>query len=82
MADCLDLAGLPLLAMKRCAIQPGPPAHDRSNSLLPPDPALRAMAPETLLVASGLVDLAVLDVIIDPDKLKVGLRDGAALVAL
>ena len=55
--------------------------HDHPHSLLPPDPALRVKALETLLVEKGLVDPAALDAIIDTYAHEVGPRNGAAVVA-
>ncbi|WP_227267401.1 nitrile hydratase subunit alpha [Roseobacter weihaiensis] len=58
--------------------------HDHSDhphSLLPPDPALRVKALETLLTRKGLVDPAALDVIIDTYENKIGPRNGARVVA-
>lgn len=57
------------------------PDHDHPHSLLPPEPALRVKALETLLVAKGLIDPAALDAIIDTYENKIGPRNGAAVVA-
>ncbi|MGA0924340.1 MAG: nitrile hydratase subunit alpha, partial [Lutimaribacter sp.] len=38
--------------------------HDHPHALLPPDPALRVKALETLLSQKGLIDPAALDAII------------------
>ncbi len=57
------------------------PDHDHPHSLLPPDPALRIKALETLLVQKGLIDPAALDVIIDTYENKIGPRNGAKVVA-
>ena len=54
---------------------------DHPHSLLPPDPALRVKALETLLAAKGLIDPAALDAIIDTYQHKIGPRNGAAVVA-
>lgn len=54
---------------------------DHPHSLLPPDPALRVKALETLLTRKGLVDPAALDVIIDTYENKIGPRNGARVVA-
>ncbi|KHQ54351.1 nitrile hydratase subunit alpha [Mameliella alba] len=51
------------------------------HSLLPPDPALRVKALETLLTRKGLIDPAALDEIIEIYAHKVGPRNGAAVVA-
>ncbi len=48
---------------------------------VPPDPALRVKALESLLVAKGLVDSAALDALIDTYEHKVGPRNGARVVA-
>lgn len=58
--------------------------HDDDNhphSLLPPDPALRVKALETLLVRKKLVDPQALDAIIDTYENKIGPRNGARVVA-
>jgi nitrile hydratase len=55
--------------------------HDHPHSLLPPEPALRVKALETLLTRKGLVDPEALDLIIDQMQNDVGPRNGAAVVA-
>ncbi|MGH1416593.1 MAG: nitrile hydratase subunit alpha [Pelagimonas sp.] len=57
--------------------------HDDSHphSLLPPDPALRVKALETLLERKGLLDPAALDEIIETYAHKVGPKNGARVVA-
>ncbi|MGC3939361.1 nitrile hydratase subunit alpha [Roseobacter sp. EG26] len=58
--------------------------HDHSDhphSLLPPDPALRVKALETILTRKGLIDPAALDAIIDTYENKIGPRNGAHVVA-
>ncbi len=57
--------------------------HDDSHphSLLPPDPALRVKALETLLERKGLLDPAALDAIIETYAHKVGPQNGAQVVA-
>ena len=55
--------------------------HDHPHSLLPPAPALRVKALETILTQKGLVDAAALDVIIDTYENKIGPRNGAHVVA-
>ena len=55
--------------------------HDHPHSLLPPDPALRVKALETLLVRKGLVDPAALDAIIETYTTKIGPQNGARVVA-
>lgn len=54
--------------------------HD-AHALLPPDPALRVKALETLLARKGLVDPAAMDAILDLYENKVGPRVGAQVVA-
>ena len=54
---------------------------DAPHALLPPDPALRVKALETLLTRKGLIDPAALDVIIDTYETKIGPRNGAHVVA-
>jgi len=55
--------------------------HDHPHALLPPDPALRVRALETILTRKGLVDPAALDEIIDTYQNRIGPRNGAAVVA-
>lgn len=57
--------------------------HDDAppHSLLPPDPALRVKALETLLTRKGLIYPAALDVIIDTYAHRIGPQNGAAVVA-
>ena len=54
---------------------------DHPHALLPPEPALRVKALETLLTRKGLVDPAALDAIIDMYENKIGPRNGAHVVA-
>lgn len=54
---------------------------DHPYSLLPPDPALRIKALETILTRKGLIDPAALDAIIDTYENKIGPRNGAHVVA-
>ncbi|MEM8691894.1 MAG: nitrile hydratase subunit alpha [Pseudomonadota bacterium] len=54
---------------------------DHPHSLLPPEPALRVKALETLLIEKGLVDPAALDEIIETYSHKIGPRNGARVVA-
>ena len=54
---------------------------DHPHALLPPDPALRVKALETILVRKGLVDPAALDEIIDTYQNRIGPRNGARVVA-
>ncbi len=51
------------------------------HSLLPPEPALRVKALETLLTRKGLIDPAALDEIIETYAHEIGPRNGAAVVA-
>lgn len=70
--------------MRGAMIQPMPHDHsdpDHSHALLPPDPALRVKALETILTRKGLIDPAALDVIIDTYENKIGPRNGAHVVA-
>lgn len=58
--------------------------HDHSehpHALLPPEPALRVKALETILTRKGLVDPAALDEIIDTYQNKIGPQNGARVVA-
>ncbi|MEL6885512.1 MAG: nitrile hydratase subunit alpha [Pseudomonadota bacterium] len=55
--------------------------HDHPHTLLPPDPALRVKALETLLTRKGLIDPAALDVIIDTYSNRIGPQNGAHVVA-
>lgn len=55
--------------------------HDHPHALLPPDPALRVKALETILTKKGLVDPAALDEIIDTYQNRIGPRNGAEVVA-
>jgi nitrile hydratase len=55
--------------------------HDHDHQDVPSDPALRAKALESLMVAKGLVDRAALDAVIDAYEHKVGPRNGARVVA-
>jgi nitrile hydratase subunit alpha len=54
-------------------------AHDHTN--VPSEPALRVKALESILVEKGLVDPAVLDVLVDTYENRVGPRNGAQVVA-
>ncbi|CAN0582521.1 unnamed protein product, partial [Ectocarpus sp. 12 AP-2014] len=55
--------------------------HDHPHTLLPPDPALRVKALETILTRKGLIDPEALDVIIDTYETRIGPKNGAAVVA-
>lgn len=56
-------------------------AHAHAHALLPPEPALRVKAIETLLVAKGLVDPAAIEAIIEAYANEIGPQNGAAVVA-
>ncbi|MGB0570693.1 MAG: nitrile hydratase subunit alpha [Alphaproteobacteria bacterium] len=55
--------------------------HEHAHSLLPPDPALRAKALETLLVEKGLVDPAAVDALVDAFSNDIGPQNGAQVIA-
>jgi nitrile hydratase len=55
--------------------------HEHGGQRVPSDPALRARALESLMVAKGLVDRAALDALIDNYEHKVGPRNGARVIA-
>ncbi len=55
--------------------------HDHPHALLPPDPALRVRALETILTRKGLIDPAALDAIIDTYETRIGPKNGAQVVA-
>lgn len=55
--------------------------HDHPHALLPPDPALRVKALETILTRKGLIDPAALDEIIDTYQNRIGPQNGARVVA-
>ncbi len=54
---------------------------DHPHALLPPEPALRVKALETILTRKGLIDPAALDEIIDTYQNKIGPQNGAQVVA-
>ena len=60
-------------------------AHDQTpggeHQVVPPDPALRAKALESVLVAKGLVDRAALDAVVDAYEHQIGPRNGARVIA-
>ncbi len=56
--------------------------HDHAHALLPPDPALRVKALETVLTRKGLIDPAALEEIIDTYQNRIGPRNGARVVAM
>ncbi len=58
-----------------------PHDHDHPHSVLPPEPALRVKALETLLTQKGLIDPAALDEIIDTYENRIGPKNGAHVVA-
>lgn len=55
--------------------------HDHPHTLLPPEPALRVKALETLLTRKGLVDPAAIDAMIDLYETRIGPKNGAHVVA-
>ncbi|MCR9126047.1 MAG: nitrile hydratase subunit alpha [Rhodobacteraceae bacterium] len=55
--------------------------HDHPHALLPPDPALRVKALETILTRKGLIEPAALDEIIDTYQNRIGPQNGAQVVA-
>jgi nitrile hydratase len=55
--------------------------HDHPHTLLPPDPALRVKALETILTRKGLIDPTALDEIIDTYENRIGPQNGALVVA-
>lgn len=55
--------------------------HDHAHALLPPEPALRVKALETILTEKGLIDPAALDEIIDTYQNRIGPKNGARVVA-
>jgi len=57
------------------------PHDSHDHSVLPPDPALRVKALETLLTQKGLIDPAALDEIIETYQNKIGPQNGARVVA-
>ncbi|WP_425045602.1 nitrile hydratase subunit alpha [Primorskyibacter sp. S87] len=56
-------------------------SSDHPHALLPPDPALRVKALETILTRKGLIDPAALDEIIDTYQNRIGPKNGARVVA-
>lgn len=54
---------------------------DHAHALLPPEPALRVKALETILARKGLIDPAAVDAIVDLYENHIGPRVGAGLVA-
>lgn len=51
--------------------------HNHAHALLPPDPALRVRALETILTGKGLIAPAALDEIIDAYQNRIGPKNGA-----
>ncbi|MCF6317464.1 MAG: nitrile hydratase subunit alpha [Marinosulfonomonas sp.] len=58
-----------------------PGDRDHPHALLPPDPALRVRALETILTGKGLIAPGALDEIIDTYQNRIGPRNGAQVVA-
>ena len=58
-----------------------PHDHDHPHALLPPEPALRVKAIETLLVKKGLVDPDAIDAIVEAYSNQIGPQNGAKVVA-
>ncbi|RMD90497.1 MAG: nitrile hydratase subunit alpha, partial [Alphaproteobacteria bacterium] len=54
---------------------------DHPHALLPPEPALRVKAIETLVTRKGLVDPAAIDAIVDAYSNRIGPQNGARVVA-
>ncbi len=57
------------------------PDHDHDHQAIPSDPALRAKALESVLVAKGLVDRVALDALVDTYEHQIGPRNGARVIA-
>lgn len=55
--------------------------HGGDHQVVPSDPALRARALESVLVAKGLVDRAALDAVVDTYEHQIGPRNGARVIA-
>lgn len=55
--------------------------HEELHSHLPPEPALRVKAIESLLVEKGMVDPAAIDAWVDAYSEEIGPKRGAAVVA-
>jgi nitrile hydratase subunit alpha len=55
--------------------------HEADHQAVPSDPALRAKALESVLVAKGLVDRAALDAVVDAYEHQIGPRNGARVIA-
>jgi len=55
--------------------------HDHDHQAIPPDPALRVKALESVLIAKGLVEPAALDALVETYEHQIGPRNGARVVA-
>jgi len=69
------------LAAAQDAAHAQEPDHGHEHQAVPPDPALRVKALESLLVEKGIVDPAALDALIDAYEHKIGPHIGARVVA-
>jgi nitrile hydratase subunit alpha len=58
-----------------------PATHDHDHQVVPSDVALRVKALESLLVEKGMVDPKAIDATVDLYENRVGLRNGARVVA-
>lgn len=81
MRGCIVLLDGPLSSRHSVIMPHDHHDHDHPHSNLPPDPALRVKALETLLTRKGLIDPAALDEIIDTYENKIGPKNGAHVVA-
>lgn len=74
---------LDLVSKARNAVAMPHDHHDdeHAHAHLPPEPALRVKALETILMRKGLIDPAALDEIIDTYQNRIGPKNGAAVVA-
>ncbi len=82
LATALTAAGV-AATPRSSAAQPRDHDHEHvlERQAVPSDPALRAKALETVLVAKGLVDPAALDALIDAYEHRIGPRNGARVIA-
>jgi nitrile hydratase subunit alpha len=80
LATALTAAGVGVAPKLGEAKEPDQ-AHDHDHQAVPSDPALRAKALESVLVARGLIDRAALDVLVDAYEHQIGPRNGARVVA-
>ncbi len=62
-------------------VRAGESDYDHDHQAVPSDPALRAKALESVLVAKGLVDRAALDAVVDAYEHQIGPRNGARVIA-